>query len=483
MKTVCVALWAFVAGVVALAVAAANAEVVATARSPEGKFPEFRVVLDAAGAPVAVANFMGLVDGTQTWVDPETGRGRGGSGDAFYEGMVFDWNMGSVLRGGLRKVTGTNGVAEYSGGPGYTILSEVGASGWSEVDEGSLAMVERIPTWDGMQRWLGWELDVLNSGGGELALFLTNAVVQWTVFGHVAAGDEAGLRALAASVGAGATEVRWEVDMGRATEAERQALEAARAELPAVAGVEARVNARASVEWALSGKSRLELSQTVDPAEDWRAVDGIWNEATNRTEYAREWQYLGMEGERGFVALAEVRCPGMAGKVPEGKWWFGVEHTEQRMEYWLDFSGGEEGGTGTWERVIDGQVTSRGSLSHVKAVRETANSLRVWFSLGQNVFFYWFGVPDEGATGGRFQWAQVTTSGSTKDYGTYECREGWARKEESLARKKKKAWGKLPKLGAERMPGELPGDFPGRGPAVPPGRRTMGPDSRIGAAQ
>ena len=59
--------------VLVLMCGASYGEVVATARSPKGEFPEFRVELGALGQPVAVANFAGLADGSQAWVDSEDG--------------------------------------------------------------------------------------------------------------------------------------------------------------------------------------------------------------------------------------------------------------------------------------------------------------------------------------------------------------------------------------------------------------------------
>ena len=419
----------------------ARGEVVATARSPEGKFGEFRVVLDAVGAPVAVANFMGLVDGSQAWMDTEEGWVRGGEGDAFYDGMVFDWNAESVLRGGLRGVMGTNGTVAYTGEPGYTIRSEVGASGWNAVEEGSLALVERIPSANGvltaeLQGWLKNEVDVMHSGGGEVGLFLTNGMVPWTVFGHVPVEDKEGLRQLAAAVAEEPAEVRWEVDAARMTEAERAALETARTELPSAHDIETRLNATGP-EWTWSGKSRLWYTLSTNLMAGWHYLN-LWNEGTGSSTLNVAWANLGwrepdgnivaLERPQGFASFAEVEYPAMGGEPLSGKWKIGVEHTGQAMQYWLDFNGNPSGGTGIWAKVEGTNVTEVGRVSGVFSQRETGNSICIRFFLGMSIRFYWFGVEKEGVTEGWFQEVQVEVDEGGKIYedsGPYEWTRGW----------------------------------------------------------
>lgn len=420
--------------------ATAHAEVVATARSPEGKFPAFRVVLDAEGAPVAVANFMGLLDGSQRWVDPETGLVRGGAGDAFYGGMVFDWNAGSVLRGALRGVVGTNGTMEYTGRPGYTIRSEVGTNGWNTVDEGTLAYVERMPVEEWLQPWMGWEVNVLNSGGGELALFLEEGIVPWTVFGHVAAGDEEGLRQFADAVASGVTAVEWSVDTERMTEAEASALGKAREELAVVEGIGARTSKK-GVAWEVSGRSLLMISTTENPETGWNGDEGVWNEGTEEKGFDVGWEELRLEGRMGFSAFAEVRYPGMTGVPLEGKWRIGAEHTDKTMQYWLDF----DGGTGMWAQVESGEITAAGTVSHVTSSRATANSLLVTFSMGAGVPYYWLSVVADGLAEGRFQSVQVSPLGTDKDSGRYEWAAGWGETEKAVVRR-------LARLGESKAP-------------------------------
>lgn len=441
---------AIVLAAMAVLAAAAHGEVVATARSPEGKFPEFRVALDAVGAPVAVANFMGLVDGSQAWLDPVTGGVRGGADDAFYTGMVFDWHAGSVLRGGLKEKE-RKGIVEHTGGPGYTIRSEVGASGWNEVKEGTLALVERIQTLDGAligDSFAGWfggaEVDVMHGGGAELGLFLTNGVVPWTVFGHVPEQDKAGLRGLAEAVGRGATEVRWAVDASGATAAELSALAAARAELPMVHGCATRLTA-AGPEWEWSGKSRLWYSLSTNLLSGWHPLP-LWNEGDEPSTMDVPWANLGwkeedetyvvLDGPQGFASFAEVEYPAMAGEPLAGKWTIQVEHTGQTMQYWLDFNGAWGGGTGIWAKVEGTNVTEVGNVSGAFAARETGNSICVRFFRGMTIQYYWFGVEKEGDTGGRFQSVQIEVGEGgleEKDAGTYEWVAGWGKEAETHA--------------------------------------------------
>lgn len=406
--------------------ATAHAEVVATARCPEGAFAEFRVVLDAVGAPVAVANFMGLVDGSQAWVDPETRAVREGAGDAFYKGMVFDWNTGDMVRGGLRAVAGTNGAVQYTGGTGYTAMGK-GEHSRDAVSVGSLILPEEGGP---------------HSGGGEIALALTNGTTPWTVFGQVKAGEEAGLRELAEAVTGGATEVEWSVDASGATAEERAALEKGRAALAAVRGIRTRLDG-AGPEWELDGKSLLGISTTADPAGGWTFQWGMWNEGDEATGLAVGWDGLGMGDGRGFASFLEVTHPKLTGKPFSGKWRIGVEHSAQRMQYWLDF----DGGTGMWAVVESGAVTDSGRISGIRSWRETGNSVFVFFGMGLTANYYYFGFAEEGAMEGRFMSKQQYTAW-TEDWGRFEMAEGWdAAAEKAVRRSGRRREGVPPVLG------------------------------------
>ncbi len=453
VKKVCRVLCVTAAG----AAATAQAAVVATARSPEGLFSEFRVELDVERAPLAVANFMGLVGGSQGWVDPESGWGRGGKGDAFYDGMVFDWHMGSLLRGGLREET-RGDITEHTGGPGYTLRSETGESGRSEAGEGTLAPVGRIPVDDGaltriLASWFGdvSEVDARHSGGAELGLFLTNGVVPWTVFGHVLEEDKAGLRALADAVGKGATEVRWEVDTSRTTAAERAALDAARAELPRVHGTETRLYERGPT-WNVPGQSRWWVSASTNLTAGWHLLD-MWNEEAGPMTFSVPWENLGwrepdgsdvaLNGRQGFASFPVAEHPAMAGAPLGGKWTIEVvDGAGERMKYRLDFDppSGESGGTGTWEKLEGTNVTASGQVRDVFSARETANSICVMFFLGNTIRFYWFGVEEDAVSAGLFQATQLVVDlggGVTIQTisGTYKWEQGWGKAAKAVARR------------------------------------------------
>jgi peptidyl-prolyl cis-trans isomerase B (cyclophilin B) len=84
-------------------------------------------------APGTVANFVGLISGTQEWTDPRTGSK---VKRPFYDGLTFHRVVPDfVIQGGDPKGDGT-------GGPGYTIRCET--SGKKQKHErGSLSMAHR----------------------------------------------------------------------------------------------------------------------------------------------------------------------------------------------------------------------------------------------------------------------------------------------------------------------------------------------------
>lgn len=397
----------FCAAAAALAwTGAVHGEVVATARSPEGRFPEFRVVLDALGAPVAVANFMGLVDGSQRWVDPETGWVRGGEGDAFYDGMVFDVNWENAVQGGLRGVSDGAGGVSYTGGPGYTVVGKTNET-WTEFGWGALALGESGGP---------------HSGGSELELFLTNGVTAWTVIGRVKAGDEAGAGSLKAAVEAavatgGVTTLRWAVDASGATEAERAALEAARARLPVAEGLASRLT-DAGFAWEWPGRSRLVISCCDDLMAGFRPLGSGWLESVEPMEMSVEWTSLGLTGVKGFGAATGVRYPSWSGTVPAGKWRMGMDHSGMRIQYWFDF----DAKTGMLARVESGEIVEWGVLKSLSVRREFGNVWELFYSDGKKGTFYYLGVAGEEEREGRFMSQQIP--GGT-DWGLFEMAEGW----------------------------------------------------------
>lgn len=400
MKKFCMAV-----GMWVLALAGSHAEVVATARSPEGTFAPFRVVLDAVGQPVAAANFIGLVDGSQRWADPETWQIRGGAGDAFYDGMVFDLVDGNEVHGGLKEVE-VDGERKYSGGPGYTVLGKTNEA-WSSFEWGALALAETGGP---------------HSGGSDVALFLTNAMTPWTVFGKVRAGDEAGVKELAAAVASGPTEVRWEVDESGATAEERVALEAGRGRLPVVGGLEARMSGDGGgFEFDWLPHTYLVVRTGVDMLEGLAGVVDGWHETPEAVPMVLGWGDVGLSGSRGFVGLTGVGYPGWSAEMLQGKWRMVMEHNGQQLQYWFDF----DGRTGMVARVVGGEIVEQARLTSLEGQRETGNSWRVFFALGLRGTFYYLGFAREGERTGRFMSLQLP---GDRDWGLFEMAEGWEEK-------------------------------------------------------
>lgn len=282
-----------------------------------------------------------------------------------------------------------------------------------------------------------------HSGCGEIALALTNGTTPWTVFGQVKAGDEEGLRELAAAVSEGATEVEWSVDTSGATVKERAALETGRAALASVRGIQTSLD-EAGLEWKLDGKSLLGISTTTDPVDGWKFQWGMWNEGNEATSLSVGWDGLGMGDGRGFASFLEVMHPKLTGKPFGGKWRIGVEHSAQRMQYWLDF----DGGTGMWAVVESGVITDSGRVSGIRTWRETGNSVFVFFGMGLTANYYYFGFAEEGAMEGRFMSKQQYTAW-TEDWGSFEMAEGWdAAAKKAVRRLGRRREGVPPVLGA-----------------------------------
>lgn len=394
--------------------APARAEVVATARSPEGKFAEFRVALDAVGAPAAVANFTGLADGSRKWVDPSWGRVRGGDGDSFYGGGVIDMEDATCVRGGLRAIPDGEGGMKYEGGPGYFVPGK-GEEGWTVVEEGSFALVEN---------------DGPHSGGGELALFVTNGVTPWTVLGKVPEADLAGLRELAARVQGGeAVGVEWEVDASGATAEEKAALEAGRALLPEAIGMESRVaagGAGLTFEWP--GRSRLLIFTSEELTGGFAAVGDGWRMAEEPGTEGLTWGALGLTGSRGFVTLAGATQPKWTGQKFTGKWWMGLEYPDHQEEIWWDFGDGSGKGTGLVAVVEGGAVTATAKFSQASSWRETGNSIIAYYGRGVIGYYHYLGFAEEGAQRGRFMYRLLKYLDEVgRTWGTFEMEEGWAR--------------------------------------------------------
>ncbi len=418
----------------------AHAEVVATARSPEGKFGEFRVVLDVVGAPVAVADFTGLADGRQKWVNPVSGEVRGGGGqDAFYDGMVFDMFDGNCVRGGMRPIPDGEGGVKYEGGAGFAALGK-GKEVWTEVSEGTLAMVEN---------------EGPHNIEGELALYVTNGMTQWTAIGQVRDADLPGMRKLAALVREGeVVAVEWDVDESGATAAERTALEAGRALLPEPFGMEAGIGAEgAGFTLVLPASSRVAVFTSENLTGGFSYEGEAWNLTEEPGAMEFGWNTWLLTGMQGFVTLAGVRQPMWSGHKFQGKWWMGMDYPDHREEIWWDFTKG----TGLVVMVVGGEATGTNRFSQASSWRETGNSIVAYYGRGFFGHYHYLGFAEAGATGGRFMYKQLYLIDEVgRTWGTFEMEEGWAREPGVVEARGSKGTGRSTgarERGAERSAG------------------------------
>jgi peptidyl-prolyl cis-trans isomerase A (cyclophilin A) len=101
----------------------------------------FTVRLFDKEAPKTVDNFVGLVEGTKEWTDPQT---REKKKAPYYDGVVFHRIIaGFMIQGGDRLGTGT-------GGPGYTFGDEFHPSRRHD-KPGMLSMANAGPNTNGSQ--------------------------------------------------------------------------------------------------------------------------------------------------------------------------------------------------------------------------------------------------------------------------------------------------------------------------------------------
>lgn len=394
----------------------------------------FTVELDAIRAPRAVANFIGLVDGTQSWRDPVTGAVRGGgNGDDFYGEMPFFSMYGTLaLLGGMRSHLGSGGTENWEG-PGYTILDE--ATNGVALVRGVLAVAE---------------FEGPHSGGGELALILTDLTAsgfEWTGFGAVTGAGMTVVEAMVGEVtnGSGRAVAQVSIRDEDVTPEETAALAAARAELPTVEemplGFSRTSNVTTHVSFWSTNQSRACLSVTSNLlAGSWSVLPGNWNTGTNATW--QSFQLTSIPGLTNQAGLLSQSClfgsqavyPKMTADLFPDKMRIAVAHTGADAQYWLDFAGG----TGMWTFVIGGE-SYYGYLQALRQEMPTANSLLVDFFIGEGFdqirYLYWFGFDEAGATTGRFyneQWElNVTLVGV--DWGTFELAEGWGGMKAAMA--------------------------------------------------
>ena len=124
---------------------------------------DIRVKLFGRQAPLTVANFVGLADGSKPWKHPGTGEGN--NGKPLYDGVVFHRIIPNfMIQGGDPTGTGM-------GGPGYSFKDEISEHNFNEPYK--LAMANAGPGTNGSQ------------------FFITVANTDWlygkhTVFGEVA---------------------------------------------------------------------------------------------------------------------------------------------------------------------------------------------------------------------------------------------------------------------------------------------------------
>ena len=132
----------------------------------ETSMGNFTAELFEKDAPVTVANFIGLAEGTKEWKDPKTGATM--KGKPLYNGLIFHRIIdGFMIQGGDPLGTGT-------GGPGYKIKDEIKLK---HDREGTLAMANSGPNSAGSQFYV--------TVAPQPGLDRQNA---YTVFGHVVSG-------------------------------------------------------------------------------------------------------------------------------------------------------------------------------------------------------------------------------------------------------------------------------------------------------
>lgn len=407
----------------------------------------FTVELDALAAPRAVANFIGLADGTQTWRDPVTGAVRGGvSGEAYFSGMQFYSTAGTLaLLGGLRPYPGEDD-EEYWEGPGYTILDEV-TSG-VELARGVLALAEFTGP---------------HSGGGELALMLTNAAYLgsgWTGFGAVTGAGMAVVDAMVQDVtnGSGRVAAQIAIRDDDITPEEIAALDLAREELPTMEAMPlgfSRVsNVTAQLSFGSAPKSRACLSTTSNLlAGSWSVLPGDWNTDTNEV-----WRDVPLESipgignPLGYLYGSQAVYPNLTAHLWSGKMRFGMAHTGVDMQYWLDFAGA----TGMWARVSNSVPVESGTITWIGQELGTANSVHLVFFMGTTAYHYWLGLDEAGALDGRFYcellYFNVDLTGT--DSGMFEMVAGWSKLglPAQRAGKASRNTSFAPKVGRDPMP-------------------------------
>jgi len=135
----------------------------------ETSMGNFTAELYEKDAPITVANFIGLAEGTKEWKDPKTGQMV--KGKHYYDGLIFHRVIdGFMIQGGDPLGTGT-------GGPGYAIKDEVKLK---HDKEGTLAMANAGPNSAGSQFYI--------TVVPNLSFLDTDPQHKYTVFGQIVSG-------------------------------------------------------------------------------------------------------------------------------------------------------------------------------------------------------------------------------------------------------------------------------------------------------
>jgi len=117
----------------------ASAQIFADFRTSLG---DFTCELNAAAAPKAVANFVGLAEGSLPWLDETTGQVI--AGKPYYNGLTFHRVIAAFMnQSGSRNGQGTDG-------PGYVFLDET-SNGLTHNGAGVLSMANSGPNTNGAQ--------------------------------------------------------------------------------------------------------------------------------------------------------------------------------------------------------------------------------------------------------------------------------------------------------------------------------------------
>ncbi len=131
-------------------------------RDDEPESGEFICRLFFEDAPMTVANFVTLAEGTRRWLDPETAKI---TSDRFYDGLIFHRVIEDfVIQTGSRRGDGTDG-------PGYTFGDEIRPD-LNHASAGILSMANAGPHTNGSQFFITLEatpeLDGLHTVFGEV---------------------------------------------------------------------------------------------------------------------------------------------------------------------------------------------------------------------------------------------------------------------------------------------------------------------------